>query len=276
MNTFQTLLKLSRPRFWFYLAGPYLIGYTAGSRGFTNFSLQEFSTFFLFFLIPANIFLYGVNDLFDEDTDKLNEKKKHQETFVTDSKKKIYLASVVLSLIIAVVIMNHQLLSVWNLMGLFLLLSFFYSAPPLRFKAKPLVDSASNILYGIPAIIGFAQSSNEIPSVIIWIGIFCWTFAMHLFSAIPDIKPDTEAGIRTTATWLGKKNSLILCSLMWLVSASIASSFSPFLAFSFIYPIIPAVLIFHEKYSISRVYWWFPWINAVVGFLLFVFTFLTS
>ena len=35
--------------------------------------------------------------------------------------------------------------------------------------------------------------------------------AMHCYSAIPDIEPDKQAGLVTTAVYLGKQNSLLYC-----------------------------------------------------------------
>jgi lycopene elongase/hydratase (dihydrobisanhydrobacterioruberin-forming) len=43
--------------------------------------------------------------------------------------------------------------------------------------------------------------------------------AMHAYSAIPDIQPDTEAGLTTTAVYLGKQGTLIYCGLLWVAAA---------------------------------------------------------
>ncbi len=73
------VLRISRPRFWIYELGPYMIG-VLGAILITNQSrgVLDFWTILLFgfyFLIPANIWIYGINDIYDYETDKLNPKK---------------------------------------------------------------------------------------------------------------------------------------------------------------------------------------------------------
>ena len=277
MKVFKTIIALSRPRFWIYLAGPYVLGYTAGlfdSITIDAYIQLSFIKLFFFFLIPANIFLYGINDLFDKDTDSHNEKKNHQEIRTTQNNTRIYIIAVILSCISGIYVFDQQTMHVWQLLLLFLILSFCYSAPPIRFKTKPFLDSASNILYGLPGIIGYVQSSNTYPSIDIWIGILCWTAAMHLFSAIPDIEPDTKVGIHTTATTLGRHKSLVVCVILWFISASITVIKDPLLIISFIYPLIPIIVLSNKHISINKVYWLFPSINAFCGFILFIYLFL--
>ena len=43
-----------------------------------------FRSFVVYFLIPANILIYGINDIFDYDTDKLNPKKGTYEAFIDE------------------------------------------------------------------------------------------------------------------------------------------------------------------------------------------------
>jgi 4-hydroxybenzoate polyprenyltransferase len=87
MKLLKFILKLSRPRFWLYLGGTYLVGYAAGITTYHEFLRPTFWVHFLFFLIPANIFLYGINDYYDEDTDQFNTKKQtHEQLLVSQDK----------------------------------------------------------------------------------------------------------------------------------------------------------------------------------------------
>lgn len=263
----KRIASLSRPRFWFYLAGPYLIGYVV----FANTSDLLSSLFVysaLFFLIPANVFLYGVNDLFDQETDKNNPKKSSREKKLKKTEEhhvKLY--------ILASVFLSFPLLSsnkiAASLTIIFLLLAFFYSASPVRLKARPFLDSASNILYVFPALIGYAQLNAQIFSLKILFFASCWTFAMHLFSAIPDIAFDKKANINTTAVFLGKRRSLMLCTFAWGIVAFGAISYSPIFAPSLIYPLIPLYLLVKNPEHIQKIYWMFPYINTALGAILF-------
>src|SRR6056297_3228728 len=69
------LLKLSRPRFWLYLAGPVLVGVAYGASGVADLFAPAGVALFAYFLVPANVYLYGVNDAFDADIDAQNPKK---------------------------------------------------------------------------------------------------------------------------------------------------------------------------------------------------------
>ncbi len=266
------ILKISRPRFWLYLAGPYLLGYTGAIQSAHSFLTVSFFGYLVFFLFFANIFLYGVNDYFDKDTDKFNPKKiTHEHLLKKEENKKLifFLVAALLFFLILILFSNFK---VKILLSIFLFLSFFYSAPPLRFKSKPIIDFASNILYGIPALIGYALVSNSLIHWPIVLAIFFWTSAMHLFSAIPDIESDNKAGLKTSAVVFGFKISTILCFSFWSACFVIANTFTnlyPWSLLGLIYPFL-AVLVYLKPKTINSVYWFFPIINAAFGFILFI------
>ena len=79
------LLRISRPRFWIYLLGPYLIGSILAFEPMQIIWQWQFWLGFVYFTLPANLLIYGVNDIFDYETDKLNPKKQNYEALVTPS-----------------------------------------------------------------------------------------------------------------------------------------------------------------------------------------------
>ena len=249
------MLLMSRPRFWLYTAGPYLV-----ATAFVNPSYiltLPFVLQFLFFLLPANIFLYGINDFFDKDTDVFNTKKKQKEVMANDTTKWYVFASIIFFIIYGFYLDGLALLL---LLGFFLL-SAGYSAPPFRFKKYPFIDSISNILYIFPAFIAYTQHMQSFMPIQYVLAAWFWVIAMHLYSAIPDIISDKKAGLKTTAIVIGKKNSLLVCGISWFL-ASLVSGFY----FGFIYVIM---IILSFVYRIETLYWFFPYINAAIGMLLF-------
>lgn len=270
----RRLLLLSRPRFWLYLLGPFLVGYAAGFQARSDFFTLQFWYSFFYFLLPANIFLYGVNDFFDHDTDIHNAKKGTKEYLMQQSDKKFYMNSVLGSFLLSIpLFLFFNPLPRYTLV-LFFLLSFFYSAPPIRFKAKPVLDFISNILYILPGVIVYMQLTNNTVSMAILIAAGCWTGAMHLYSAIPDIAADKKVNLNTTAVLLGKQKSLVLVMMLWSVSAFIASGISPIFIVTWIYPMITAA-VYSRLLPLEKMYWYFPWIHAILGFLLFWYVILT-
>lgn len=270
----KSIITISRPRFWLYLAGTYLVGVSFAINNIYELQNINFLIHFIFFLIPANIFLYGINDISDEDTDKFNDKKGNYEHKLQTHEKKGLKLLVIVSLLLGIVFAFFQEhIKGQLLFTIFLALSFFYSSPPLRFKAKPILDSASNILYGLPGIIGYFQFTNTLPPIEIIVAIFCWTFAMHLFSAIPDIQADKQANLLTTAILFGKRKSLFICTFLWAITSliTIYKVDSPISVISLLYPFIPLLLIYKQNIDLKKTYKIFPFINAFVGFILFIY-----
>lgn len=268
MNLWQ-ILATSRPRFWLYLAGTYLVGAALGFQDIYSARDPLFWAYFAFFLIPANVFLYGINDYFDKDTDQHNQKKGTKEILLSQTQR----SQLKLWLIITAIMTGLLVLLQTNIFAqlfliLFFALSFAYSAPPIRLKSRILFDSWSNFLYVIPGIIGYIHASGQLPDwFAIW-GFFCWTAAMHLYSAIPDIEADEKAGITTTAVLLGVEKSLLLCGFYWSVFSLVMLSYLdwyPWSLFSLVYPTIILYLFTQPRYSVLKVYWLFPLINSVLG-----------
>jgi 4-hydroxybenzoate polyprenyltransferase len=88
---------------------------------------------------------------------------------------------------------------------------------------------------------------------------------MHTFSAIPDIEPDREAGIRTTATELGEFDTYLYCAATWLLAAVAFVTVHPF--FTVVLMLYP-LLVFGIVYSdvdVGDAYWWYPAINTLTG-----------
>jgi 4-hydroxybenzoate polyprenyltransferase len=269
--SFATVLKVSRPRFWHYTAGTFLIGSLFGMVGFAGLLSPWFIVHFLFFLWFANVFIYGVNDWFDRDTDAFNPKKDAKEHRVQRKEKRELFFWLYLSFFVAIVLnvvwFSPVLLVLWLC---FFFLSFFYSVPPLRFKAFPFVDFLSNALYLFPGFIGYYFASGSLPSFEAVIAGWAWVGGMQLFSAIPDIVADKRAKLRTTAVVLGFVPSLLLTSALWLVAVVFGLFVLPWwFLLGVVYPLMP-LLVLLLRLDIEKVYWWFPYVNLVMGFLLFV------
>jgi 4-hydroxybenzoate polyprenyltransferase len=257
------LLRLSRPRFWFYLAGPVVVGVAYGAKSPTDLFAPIALALFAYFLVPANVFLYGVNDVFDADIDETNPKKDDREVRYTGDKAT--LAAVVASGLLAFGFVPALTPAALATLALFVFLAVEYSAPPLRFKTTPLLDSISNGLYVLPGVIAYTAVAGELPPIAAVLGGWLWTMGMHTFSAIPDIDPDRAAGIRTTATALGERRTYGYCAACWLAAA---------LAFSFVHVLLAVLLLAYpvlvfaidrSSIAVDRAYWWYPTVNTLVG-----------
>ncbi|WP_267195297.1 prenyltransferase [Halegenticoccus tardaugens] len=265
MTRLGYLLALSRPRFWLYLAGPVLVGVAFGAGSVPALFDPAALALFGYFLLPANVLLYGVNDVFDADVDAENPKKSGREVrYEGDSTVPL---AVVASGALGLAVFAVVPLVAWPWLVGFFLLAVEYSAPPLRFKTTPFLDSLSNGLYVLPGAAAYAAVAGTHPPALAVAGGWLWTMGMHTFSAIPDVEPDREAGVRTTATVLGESRTYAYCAGCWLFAAVAFGLFDPRLGALFsVYPIFVLVLA-RADVDVSRAYWWFPAVNTAVGAL---------
>jgi len=258
------LFWLSRPRFWLYQGGPVVVAVTYAADGPGELFSPLAIALFLYFTIPGNVFLYGVNDVFDRDIDQVNPKKDEGRE-VSYRGDRIVVAAIVASGLLAAGFLPWlPPLGVAALLA-WAALSVEYSAPPLRFKTTPFLDSLSNGLYILPGVVAYAAVEGVAPPATAVAGAWLWTMGMHTFSAIPDIGPDREAGIETTATFLGESNTYYYCVMCWLTAAFV---------FTFTHWVFGALLLVYPGLvfgilavgvDIDEAYWWYPAINTLVG-----------
>ena len=265
------LLRVSRPRFWFYLFGPYIVGLAAGASASADLSSLKTLVLALYFLLPANLLIYGINDIFDHETDNFNQKKAEYETLVQRKEHKaLFFAIVLLNLpfIAATLMLSPQLTLAFFA---FLFLSVFYSAPPIRAKSIPFLDSAFNVLYVFPGVIGYQLLAGEWPPVVLIIAAGLWTAAMHAYSAIPDIAADNLAGVRTIATYCGPYLTLAICTALYASAAVLSISYLGFVSVSlgsaYVLLMIGSVWSYRSG-RLFKLYRAFPIINVAAGFLL--------
>lgn len=264
------LFWLSRPRFWLYLAGPVVVADVYAAETAVGFFQPLTVALFLYFLVPANIFLYGVNDIFDADLDELNPKKAAEGREVRYGNHRGWhviapvAGAAALALVFVPLLSNRALVPLAG----FLILGAAYSVPPFRLKTTPLFDSLSNGLYILPGAVTYTAIAGGYPPLAAVAGGWVWAMGMHTFSAIPDIDPDRRAGVQTTATLLGESRTLAYCAGCWLLAAGLMGLVHPALAAVFaVYPVFVGVVVLADI-DIDRAYWWFPVLNTVAGAVL--------
>jgi 4-hydroxybenzoate polyprenyltransferase len=276
--TFAKLLQLSRPRFWIYVFGPYLVGLAAGVTSRAGFLTWPVLVFGLFFLLPANLLIYGVNDIYDYETDRNNAKKVDYESLVAPHEqpalwRAIALANIPFGLIFLLALSLGRIGPPALLaMAAFLFFSLFYSVPPIRAKARPILDSAFNVLYICPGIMAYSLAGGQALSPRLVLAAWCWAMAMHAYSAVPDISADRGAGLSTVATLLGFRGTIFGCLLLYALSGALSFSTLGALALALGAVYIALMLVSLTRTTetdLFRVYRIFPLINALSGAALF-------
>jgi 4-hydroxybenzoate polyprenyltransferase len=221
---------------------------------------------FAYFLVPANVYLYGINDVFDRDVDATNPKKAGREARFSGETWVVVVVALAGLCLLPVAAVTPPL--AWPYFAGFAVLATEYSAPPLRVKTTRLFDSLSNGLYVLPGAAAYAAVAGAHPPALALVGAWLWTMAMHTFSAIPDIEPDRAAGIDTTATALGESRTYAYCLVVWLGAAVAFGAVDWRLGVLLgVYPVFVAAVA-RSSIDVTRAYWWFPFLNGVVGMVL--------
>lgn len=217
---FKTILSISRPRFWVYEFGTYAFGAIAAFTPFHQLLSWEVLVYGFYFLIPANILIYGINDIFDYETDKLNPKKvEYEELLEPKDQKKVWHWIIWTNLPFIVGVFFLPLPAVISFFA-FIFFASFYSAKPIRAKAIPLLDSLFSASHYIATgVFGYYLLGGvSFPTLGVVAGIL-WAVAMHAYSAVPDIKADEDANLPTIATTLREHGTLWLCLIFYGISA---------------------------------------------------------
>jgi 4-hydroxybenzoate polyprenyltransferase len=268
---FSEIVKISRPRFWLYLLGPVLIALPSTWPLPAEHQASISILFFVYATLPANLLIYGVNDIFDYETDILSAKKQGYEHALPPDNRKTVWKWLALTNIPFIIALGWLMKDNWlalSLFGAFLLTGIGYSAPPLRTKTKPFLDAATNILYVLPGFALYTALTGHLPAPVIIIASWLWCAAMHAYSAIPDITADSRAKLHTIATVLGVRGTSLFCLICYGTAGLALPPITTILALPYIIMCLRSFRANSET-ATARDYTRFPAINASVGFLLF-------
>ena len=214
----RRLITISRPVLWVNTIGTTVVGMWLAGFLWTPAIIP----ILIWVTFPFNLLIYGINDIFDQETDNINARKGGYEG------AKIYPNEVV-PIWVTVIVTNVPFLiyfavtlpwqaTAW--MVAYSLFFTFYSAPPLRFKARKYLDALSNTDYAFPlAFVPLALGVE--PNWWLVAGLMAWSIAKHAYDAIQDIPQDSDAGIITTAVHLGPRKTAIWSAVWWAVSTAL-------------------------------------------------------
>ena len=216
-NTLLKLFKVSRPISWVNTAFPFGAAYLLLGGGID----AVFIIGTLFFLIPYNLLMYGINDIFDYESDIQNPRKNSLEgaAEARSFHPVIWRACLVTTIPFVVALL---VLGSWQAALVLLAVLFFvvaYSIKGLRFKEKPFLDSITSSIHFVGPMI-YAMALLGFPSIA-WpyaLALFLWGIASHAFGAVQDIIPDRKAGIGSIATVIGARATVWLSVLLYALA----------------------------------------------------------
>lgn len=273
MSGLRTLVVSSRPLSWVNTAFPFGLTY--------YLYVAEFDALFvvgtLFFLIPYNVLMYGINDVFDYESDLRNPRKGGVEGALLGPElhRPMVLLSALLPLPFLVPLILWGSLLSTGVLALALFFVVAYSAKNFRFKEIPFVDSVTSSLHFVmPAVFAMALVDAELTglSLTLLASFFFWGMASHAFGAVQDVLADREAGVGSIATAIGAKGTVRFAVVLYLVAGLVVS------ATPWPLPLIAPVALLYvgalapwwsvsdeDAWKANRSWKWFLGLNFVAG-----------
>ncbi len=223
-----SIVKASRPVSWINTAFPFAAAYLMIERDID----ARFIVGTLFFLIPYNLLMYGVNDVFDYESDLANPRKGGIEGDVVRDRalaRRVH-KGILWASALTVAPPLAWLLSQGSVAGSVTLVAVVagvvaYSVPVLRFKERPFLDSLTSALHFAGPLL-YALVLTGVPLTArdtwpIWAAFIAWGMASHAFGAVQDVRADREGGIGSIATVLGARPTVWFALVLYGAASAV-------------------------------------------------------
>ena len=264
----------SRPISWINTAFPFAAGYYL-VLGEINLTLV---LGFLFFLIPYNLLMYGVNDVFDYESDLRNPRKGGIEGALLEPK---YHRPVLLIATLVPVPFLWYLFTQGDgqsnlILGIVIFSVLAYSLKHLRFKEVPFLDSITSAAHFVgPMAYGISLAGGNLGNqtlILITLAFFLWGMASHAFGAVQDIRADREANISSIATVLGARATVRVAMVGYLLAGLLTLFIGDRYSFAFL-AALPYLFVVGREWNIedanceraNRGWKRFIWLNFLAG-----------
>jgi 4-hydroxybenzoate polyprenyltransferase len=274
VKTVWALIQSSRPISWINTAFPFAATYVF----FTDRIDLTLVIGTLFFLIPYNLLMYGINDVFDYESDLRNPRKGGIEGALLDKslhKITIWVSALSCVPFVAYLVwVGNALASLALAFALFTVLA--YSVKGLRFKEKPFLDSITSASHFVnPMIFAALLVGENLAQPVLWQALIAFTFwgmASHAFGAVQDVRADREGGIASIATVIGARATTRFAFLLYLAagllmaSAGWPAAAAAIAAVPYLAILLPFLSITDETCETANQGWRrFIWLNFFAG-----------
>jgi 4-hydroxybenzoate polyprenyltransferase len=220
IEAIRQLFWSSRPISWINTAYPFAVAYVFATGNLDIHLLVGT----IFFLGPYNLLMYGINDVFDYESDLRNPRKGGIEGALLDPKwHRLTIWAAALSSLPFVahfIFYGNPASNFWLALIIFTVVA--YSAKGLRFKEVPVLDSLTSSSHFVgPMVFALAFASVDLtePKLLAMIIAFAlWGMASHAFGAVQDVKADREGNISSIATAIGARATVRFAFIAYLAA----------------------------------------------------------
>lgn len=285
LGNLKKLVLVSRPVSWPNTAYPFAAAFlVSGGELSPTFWVAS-----LFFLIPYNLLMYGVNDVYDYESDIRNPRKGGLEGAL---EQKAFHPIILHTAALSTTPFVLYLLFAGSLTSNIILVTvlFFviaYSAAGLRFKEIPVLDSITSSIHFVgPMVYALTLTGFTMDYIPYIVAFFLWGIASHAFGAVQDIRPDRAGGLASVATAFGAKTTMRLVIFLYASASVIIMALGwPSLLVGatcliYVFNALPYISITDKQSGRANGGWRrFIWLNLFTGFVItmvLIFTFVLS
>ena len=267
----------SRPISWINTAFPFAAGYYL-VLGEINLTLV---LGFVFFLIPYNLLMYGVNDVFDYESDLRNPRKGGIEGALLEPKyhRPILLIATLVPVPFLWFLFVQGDAQSNLILGIVIFSVLAYSLKHLRFKEVPFLDSVTSAAHFVgPMVYGISLAGGSLGNqtlILITLAFFLWGMASHAFGAVQDIRADREANISSIATVLGARATVRVAMVGYVLAGLLTLFIGDRYSFAFL-AALPYLFVVGREWNIedahceraNRGWKRFIWLNFLAGAII--------
>lgn len=272
----RMLFSTSRPVSWVNTAYPFAAGYLLAVREVD--ALLMIGT--IFFLVPYNLMMYGINDVFDYESDLLNPRKGGLEGALVERSghRRILAFSVLTALPFVLLLIQAGTAASSAVLGVSLFAVVAYSLRGLRFKEIPFLDSATSAVHFVSPLVFALVLGGQALTPGLWAlcgAFFLWSMASQAFGAVQDVTADRAAGLASIATVLGARATvrtaagLYLGAILLLLLAPWPAPLAALAVVPYLANVAPYLRLTDAQCERAHAGWRrFLWLNMVAGFVV--------
>ena len=218
----KALFVSSRPLSWVNTAFPFAAAYFLTTREID--ATLVIGT--LYFLVPYNLAMYGINDVFDYESDLRNPRKGGVEGALLDTRMHrptLWAAAITNIPFLGYLVAVGNPLS-WLVLAISVFAVIAYSVKGLRFKERPFVDSLTSSTHFVSPAIYALVLVGAVFTPELWAilgAFFLWGIASHAFGAVQDVIADREASISSIATVIGARATVRLSVVAYVLAGAL-------------------------------------------------------
>jgi len=265
---------VSRPVSWLNTAYPFGAAFlvTGGEVGLF------FWLAVAYFLIPYNLLMYGINDVFDYESDIRNPRKggiegaKEQKSL----HPVILTAAIGMNVPFVVYLLTQGSIVSGAILGIVLFFVVAYSVGGLRFKEIPVLDSITSSMHFVgPMVYALSLTGLSLEYIPFLIAFFLWGIASHAFGAVQDIIPDREGKLASIATVFGARRTVWLVFVLYitasivLIAQGLLAAIVGLAGLLYVANVAPYLRVTDESSAKTNHGWRrFIWLNLATGFIV--------